>query len=76
MFALGRLVAGPAPAARTAFYNSGGLAKLQALLARAAGAGKRVKARAVNLISDLIGVRGSLEGRYVGWCATRRGARP
>jgi hypothetical protein len=55
MYALARLVAGPAPAPRSAFYNMGGLPQLQALLGAASGASTRVKTRAVNLVSDLIG---------------------
>lgn len=55
MYALARLVAGPASAARSAFYNMGGLPQLQALLGSGSGASTRVKTRAVNLVSDLIG---------------------
>jgi hypothetical protein len=55
MYALARLVAGPAPSARAEFYNSGGLQQLQALLGSSSGASTRVKTRAVNLVSDLIG---------------------
>lgn len=56
MYALARLVAGPATSARAEFYNMGRLPQLQALLGSSSGASTRVKTRAVNLISDLIGV--------------------
>ena len=55
MYALARLVAGPAPSARAEFYNTGGLSQLQALLGGSCKASTRVKTRAVNLVSDLIG---------------------
>lgn len=55
MYALARLVAGPASAARSEFYNMGGLPQLQALLGSGSGASTRVKTRGVNLVSDLIG---------------------
>jgi hypothetical protein len=64
MYALARLVAGPAPSARVEFYNSGGLQQLQALFGSSSGASTRVKTRAVNLVSDLIG--GSAAGGA--WC--------
>lgn len=56
MYALARLVAGPAPATRAEFYNMGGMPQLQAILGGSSGASTRVKARAVNLVSDLIGM--------------------
>jgi hypothetical protein len=55
MYALARLVSGPAPSARTAFYNSGGMPQLQALLGPGAAVSTRVKTKAVNLVTDLIG---------------------
>jgi hypothetical protein len=68
MYALARLVAGPAPAARAAFYNAGGLAQLQALMRPSAGASKRVQTKAVNLVTDLIGVwAGSIGLKWLGW---------
>lgn len=63
MYALARLVAGPAPSARAAFFNLGGLTQLQALLGGASKAPTRVKTRAVNLVSDLIGGPGRQGGR-------------
>lgn len=55
MYALARLVGGPAQAAREQFYNTGGLSQLQGLMQASSGASTRVKTRAVNLVSDLIG---------------------
>jgi len=55
MYAVARLVAGPASAARAEFYNAGGLSQLQALMASSSGASTRVKTKAINLVSDLIG---------------------
>lgn len=56
MYALARLVSGPAPGARAHFFNLGGMSQLQALMSASSAAPTRVKARAVNLVSDLIGV--------------------
>lgn len=55
MYAVARLVAGPAAAGRAVFYNQGGLAKLQVLMASSSKASPRVKTKALNLVSDLIG---------------------
>ena len=58
MYAVARLVAGPAASARTEFYNLGGLPQVQALMSSSSKACARVKTRALNLVSDLIGERG------------------
>ncbi|WIA12966.1 hypothetical protein OEZ85_006580 [Tetradesmus obliquus] len=54
MYALGSIVRSPVALARSQFYAQAGLGQLQALLGQAAGAPLRVKAKAINLIADLI----------------------
>eukprot|EP00775_Hariotina_reticulata_P011348 gene11348-11497_t len=54
MYALGVLVRGPVPQARTMFFADAGLGKLQTLMAPKAKVSQKVKAKALNLVSDLI----------------------
>jgi hypothetical protein len=54
MYALGVLVRGPVPQARTTFFADAGLGKLQILMAPKSRASHKVKAKALNLVSDLI----------------------